>query len=220
MVGTDELLKSALNTELAAAKVGTKVDLACGTQPRLGYIGVDAMPLDVLVDKTKGVEGSIAGPEYDSYIQHNLYEMPWPFADNSLAAVYSSHFVEHIPHTYPGWDVNKDGWWVFFEELYRVMEDGGIAEFVHPFSRSDRAFWDPTHTRYIHYQTWFYLNRQQRIQLGVNHYAPDIDFEVLEIQTIHEPSLLDGRSADVIEFARQFYFNPTDDLFVVLKAVK
>jgi hypothetical protein len=215
----DELIKSPLITQHAEAKVGTKLDLACGTQPRTGYIGVDALPLDELVSKTERFEGT-APAGYKDYIQADLFEFPWPFEDESIAATYSAHFVEHIPHQIPGTDWKVDGWWHWFSELYRVMEDGGICEFIHPFSRSDRAFWDPTHTRFIHYQTWFYLSREHRLKLGVNHYAPEINFDVLEIQTIHEPTFLEGRSADVIEFARQFYFNPTDDLFVVLQVNK
>jgi len=214
-----ELEKSVLDTSLSEAQEGLRVDLACGTNLRPGYVGVDSIPLDELVRMTEGFKGE-APPEYEGYVQHDLYDIPWPFEDSSIAAAYSSHFVEHIPHYHPDWGAGRDGWWVWFEELYRVMEDGGIVEIIHPFSRSDRAFWDPTHTRYIHYQTWFYLNREHRLNLGVNHYAPEVDFEVMNIQAIHEPTMLDGKSDDVVNFARQFYFNPTDDLFVVLKVNK
>ena len=209
----------ALDTHWSQERGGLKVDLACGSNLRPGFLGVDSVPLEVLVKSTDKWEGQ-APEHYGGYVEADLLEFPWPFEDNSISVAYSSHFVEHIPHQLPGYDPKIDGWWQWFSELYRVMEDGGIVEIVHPFSRSDRAFWDPTHTRFIHYQTWFYLQRDQRVQLGVNHYAPEIDFQILNIQTIHEPTLLEGRSAEVIEFARQFYFNPTDDLFVVLQVNK
>ena len=207
-------LKPALNTGLADSIEGLKVDLACGVGLRLGYTGVDAQSLDAIFPDGKVPE------EYEGYVQHNLFEMPWPFEDDSVDAVFSSHFVEHIPHYHPNWGADRDGWWVFWEELWRVVKDGAVIEVLHPFSRSDRAFWDPTHVRFIHYQTWFYLSREHRIQLGVNHYAPDIDFEVVSIQSTQEPALLEGRSESALEFARSFYFNPAEDLFVVLKAIK
>jgi len=216
---SDELLSSSLDTALAEARTGLKVDLACGASPRHGYMGVDMFTKEQLVasdpERTKNFDYDTYG-----YKQANLLEFPWPFEDNSIAAAYSSHFVEHIPHQVPGSDPWIDGWWLFFQELYRVMEDGGIVEIIHPFSRNDRAFWDPTHTRYIHFQTWFYLQMAQRKVLGVNHYAPEVDFEVMNIQTIHEPTYLQGKNDQVVDFVRQFYWNVTDDLFVVLKANK
>lgn len=217
---TDIETMGALDTHWGLEKEGLKVDLACGSNLRPGFVGVESVSLDTLVASTPRWEGVAPDHYKDRYREVDLLEFPWDFEDNSIATAYSSHFVEHIPHQIPGSDPKVDGWWLWFKELYRVMEDGGIVEIVHPFSRSDRAFWDPTHTRYIHYQTWFYLQRDQREELGVNHYAPEVDFEILNIQTIHEPTLLEGRSHEVIEFARQFYFNPTDDLFVVMKANK
>lgn len=212
---------TALDTHWADEKEGLKLDLACGTEVRKGYRGVDFISLEELMEKSDKFEEGLP-PQYDDFVKHDLFEFPWPFEDNSVAAAYSSHFVEHIPHYIPGVSksVTDDGWWHFFAELYRIMEDGGIVEVIHPFSRSDRAFWDPTHTRYIHFQTWFYLSKEFRLAIGMDHYVPDIDFEIMTIQTIHDPTLLEGKSTDVLEFARQFYFNITDDLFVVLKANK
>lgn len=211
----------ALDTRWADEKVGTKLDLACGTEVRPGYRGVDYISPKDLLAKSDKFDGALP-PQYDDFVEHDLFEFPWPFENDSIAAAYSSHFVEHIPHYIPGVSksVTDDGWWHFFAELYRIMEDGGIVEIIHPFSRSDRAFWDPTHTRYIHHQTWFYLSKEFRLAIGMDHYVPDIDFEIVGIQTIHDPTALEGKSSDVLDFARQFYFNITDDLFVVLKANK
>lgn len=204
-----------LDFHYANEREGLKLDLACGGVPRRGYVGVDLYTADELKESNGDKINTV-----EEYVQHDLFKTPWPFEDNSVAAAYSSHFVEHIPHYIPGTDPKVDGWWQFFAELYRVMEPDGIVEVVHPFSRSDRAFWDPTHTRYIHFQTWFYLQRNQRELFGVNHYAPDIDFEVLTVQTIHEPALLEGKAPQAMEYARQFYWNVTDDLFVVMRAKK
>lgn len=219
-IDPDDFLLGPLDTHWGEEAQGTKIDLACGPNLRWGYTGVDMAPKTAL-KRAEKFNGELP-PQYENYIEHDLLDFPWPIDTSSVATAFSSHFVEHIPHYIPGVSTSAtdDGWWHFFSELYRVLEDGGIAEFIHPFSRSDRAFWDPTHVRFIHYQTWFYLSKEFRDGIGVDHTAPDIDFEVLNIQTIHDPVFLDGKSSDVVEFARQFYFNITDDLFVVLKANK
>ena len=113
-----------------------KLDIACGQNKQKGFKGID-----------------IAG---DADIFHDLNEIPWPIKSNSVEQVFCSHFVEHIPHWRPGWEA--DGWFSFFDELYRVMKPDATAEFIHPYVTSVRAFWDPTHVRYIHEVSWHYLN--------------------------------------------------------------
>ena len=78
-----------------------KLDLACGQNKQEGFTGID-----------------IAG-NYD--IQHDLTVVPWPIAKDSVDETFCSHFVEHIPHYRPEF-AGVDGWWVFFNELYRVSE--------------------------------------------------------------------------------------------------
>jgi SAM-dependent methyltransferase len=222
-IDPDDFLLGPLDTHWGEEQEGRKLDLACGGNPRWKYTGVDFTSKEDLLTKSIKFQGEEKLPfQFDDYIQHDLLSFPWPFEDSSISAVFSSHFVEHIPHYIPGVSqhATDDGWWHFFAELYRILEPGGIAEFIHPFSRSDRSDWDPTHTRRIHYQTWWYLNEEFRLSLGMDHYVGSIDFEVLNVQTIHEPTLLEGKSADVVEFARQFYYNITDDLFVVLRSNK
>jgi hypothetical protein len=105
-----------------------KLDIACGQRKQAGYKGID-----------------IAG---NPDIVHDLNDFPWPIKTSSVKEVFCSHYVEHIPHWMPGWE--RDGWWMFFDELYRIMAKGATALFFHPYAKSDRAFWDPTHTRYVH----------------------------------------------------------------------
>lgn len=196
-------------------KGGISLDLGCGSSFKAdyGHIGVDIAPLEKMFP-----EG--APSDYDTYEQVDLFKFPWPWEDDSVSLVWSSHFVEHIPHYRPEFE-GVDGWWLFFGELYRVMMNGGKAEITHPFSRSDRAFWDPTHVRFIHYQTWFYLNRKHREDLGINHYdMPDVNFKVELIDAKGQPKLLQSRSGDALDFAHQFYFNATEDLYVVLEVEK
>ena len=54
-----------------------KLDLGCGTRKRAGYVGLDrtALPgVDIVCDADKGI----------------------PLGDNSVEAVYSNYFLEHV----------------------------------------------------------------------------------------------------------------------------
>jgi hypothetical protein len=176
-----------------------KLDLACGQNKQEGFTGID-----------------IAG-NYD--IQHDLLVVPWPIAKDSVDETFSSHFVEHIPHYRPEFN-NVDGWWVFFNELYRVSKPDSKHTFVHPYAKSDRAFWDPTHTRYIHETTWYYLNKNWRESQGLDHYHATCDFEVVVISGNGIADSIVNKHHEAQAFARQHYWNALADLVVELKAIK
>ena len=81
-----------------------KLDLGCGgLQKKEGFVGVDICDY---IDKYPAGE----------FIKADLfYEMP--FDDKSIEEVYASHFIEHIPQDRVIW---------FFNEIYRILVDGGI----------------------------------------------------------------------------------------------
>jgi hypothetical protein len=172
------------------------LDIACGQAKAEGWVGID-----------------LAG---DADITHDLFSFPWPIATGTVAEARCSHFVEHIPHWMPGWD--KDGWWLFFEELQRILVPGGTAEFWHPYSRSDRAWWDPTHTRAIHETTWYYLDADWRAQQGLSHYATTADFEVVLIDGIGVPDAIVNRNDEYQAHARAYFHNVLADLHVTVKS--
>ena len=72
-------LRILLRAQKKIAEKSLKLDLGSGGTKKKGFIGIDA----------------ILGPGVD--IEHNL-EDGIPFADNSVSEIYSSHFLEHIPH--------------------------------------------------------------------------------------------------------------------------
>ena len=88
-----------------------RVDLGCGGAKRDGYIGMDHQ----------------AGPGVDHIL--DLTADPYPFADASVDAVYSAHFLEHIP------EPNH-----VFREIGRICKDGALVEFWTPYAWSDDAF--------------------------------------------------------------------------------
>ena len=85
--------------------------------------------------------------------------------------------------------------------------------------KTDRAFWDPTHVRFIHEVTWYYLSKEWREMQGLDHYDVDCDFEVVTINTDLQGELA-SRNQETQDFARNHYWNAVGDLRVLLKALK
>lgn len=173
-----------------------KLDIACGQNKTPGFKGID-----------------LSG---NADIVHDLFNTPWPVKTRSVTEAVCNHFVEHIPHYLPQFE-GRDGWWVFFDELYRCMKPGGIARFVHPYVMNGRAFWDPTHTRYIHEVSWYYLDKGWRAAQGLDHYPVAADFEVVTIEGVGIADDVATRSDEAQAHMRAHNWNVIADLAVTLK---
>jgi predicted SAM-dependent methyltransferase len=178
-----------------------KLDLGCGQRKRDSYHGVDNAP------------GADADTRFDLFSGE-----PWPFADNSVSHVHASHLVEHIPHYMPAYQ-GRDGFFVFFDEVHRICADGAEVTLEHPYAINERAFWDPTHTRYIHETTWFYLDAGWRKLQGLDHYPVRCDFKIANIVS-GISAVFEHRTDEVKAFAKQHYWNAIGDLSVTLTASK
>jgi predicted SAM-dependent methyltransferase len=75
-----------------------KLNIGCGDNPKSGWINIDLL-----------------SPRGDLALD---MREPLPFADNSVAIVYSEHFFEHLD--YPG-DAQR-----FLKECRRVLKPGGV----------------------------------------------------------------------------------------------
>lgn len=127
------------------AQTPLKIDLGCGPNKREGFLGVDA----------------IAFPSVD--IVHDLRKR-WPWGDETVSEIHSSHFMEHLTAMERVHFVN---------ELHRVLKppvfkDGqlveGFATIVVPHWNSCRAYGDPTHQWPPVSEFFFqYLNREWRL---------------------------------------------------------
>jgi hypothetical protein len=149
----------------------------------------------------------------------DLLEFPWPIKTNSVREIECAHFVEHIPHWRPGWEV--DGWWLFWGEVYRICKPKAELTFTHPYCMSGRAFWDPTHERYIHESTWAYLNIDWREREMIGHYgAGNINFEIIAIDGIGIPDDVIVKHHDQQMYMREHYWNVVHDLTVKLRCLK
>jgi len=143
-----------------------RLDLACGQSPREGFEGVD-----------------LYAPGRHAV---NLLRFPWPWGDRSVDELHCSHFVEHIPTVYVAPDgstsdiprsaEDKDLFFAFFDECWRILKSGGVMTVIVPALRSNRAFQDPTHRRFLPAETFLYLNRVWREMNRLGHYRVDCDF--------------------------------------------
>ena len=192
--------RTATSRNGAKPKRVKRLDLGCGKNKQDGFFGIDM------------------SPNSDADLVWDLWETPWPIAANCVEEVFCSHVVEHIPHWRPGWEL--DGWWRFFDELWRVMKNEATGEFIHPYAMSARAFWDPTHTRYVHDMTWHYLNREWREANGLDHYCGECDFEIVTLSLLGVQDDYLSRNIEQQTFSRNHYWNVVPDLGVLIKARK
>ena len=105
-----------------------KIDLGAGADKRPGYLGVDQLDLpgvDIVCNLSEGI----------------------PLQDNSVEAVSSSHFLEHIADTVG-----------LMEEIYRVCKPNALVEIKVPYFTSIGAFKDPTHVSFFTERTWEYFD--------------------------------------------------------------
>lgn len=176
-----------------------KLDLGAGQNCTPGFESVDLM---------EGADHQV-----------NLFAFPWPFQDNSVREITSNHLVEHIPHYRPEYQ-GRDGWDLFWAEVHRICRKNAKVRVTHPYVKNDRAFWDPTHTRYIHETTWYYLDKTWREQQGLDHYDATCDFEVVVISGSGIADSIVQKHHEAQAFARAHYWNAIADLVVELKARK
>lgn len=159
--------------ELALAKSPelVKLDFACGNNIREGFEGVDF---------------------YAPLAQYkiDLFKFPFPWEDNSVDEIHCSHFVEHLPardvelrdlrpSIHGAADtkfIGQDFLFAFFDECWRVLKPGATMLVIVPSGRSDRAYQDPTHRRFIVAETFGYLNKDAREQMGLGHYNVRCNF--------------------------------------------
>ncbi len=199
---------SAPPVQVKAPTAELKLDLGCGQSPKEGYEGVD------LYSK-------------DAKHKVDLFKFPWPWADSSVDELHSSHFVEHIPDAYIckkhgaesiPCEGAQDLLFAFFDEAYRILKPGAKFHVITPACRSERAFQDPTHRRFIAQSTFFYLNVDWRRIQKLDHYnvkcnfTGDVNFSF--------DAAAGARHQEVQQQLFQQAWNVIHDWIVVLSAVK
>lgn len=175
-----------------------KLDIACGSAKTPGFKGIDLIP--------------------EADIVHDLFDAPWPVKANTVTEVVCNHFLEHVPHYRPQWE-GVDGWWVFWGEIYRICKDGATVTMRHPYVWNNRAFQDPTHVRFIHESNYWYLHRESRKAMNVDHYAADVNFDTVTVN-FQQPAEIAARADGAKAFAQTYYVNSISDLEVILACRK
>ena len=130
-----------------------QVDLACGTNKKEGFFGVD-------IDEYEGVD----------HVQ-DLRFTPLPFENKQLDHVYASHFLEHLT-----FEENI----YLFNEVYRCLKVGGTFEIVTPHAMSYASDVDLSHkTRWTedtfgyfspdnkYFYSWFYEDPKTKERIPV-----------------------------------------------------
>ena len=158
---------------------GLRLDLGSGQNPRKGFVGVDSAPLDL--------PGS-------RFVQVDLAcGKPWPWPNESVDELASSHFIEHLPATEvyaPGG--RQDALFWFFDECYRIAKPGCLFHLRWPALESAQAFMDPTHRRFIPRQTLNYLGADWRRRCGLDHYRVACNWHCTEFVTGLHPEVAAG----------------------------
>lgn len=138
-----------------------KLDFGCGPNPREGYEGVDQFAFDGRVKHVFNVVEPVYAPVpvgfewmVDSVQRKVIAYKSWSWPDNSVEAVHTSHFIEHLDALERVHFVN---------ELWRVLVPGGKCDFIVPHWASCRAYGDPTHKFPPVSEFWlYYLSREWR----------------------------------------------------------
>lgn len=120
-----------------------KLNLGSGKDPKEGYINIDNYPfegVDVIADITKGL----------------------PFEDNSVNAVISIDFMEHLPPESKVFVIN---------EIYRVLKEGGTMEHFIPNAGSRNDFGSPSHLSHWNLQQF------EHFDIDSYRYEKDSDYE-------------------------------------------
>ena len=125
---------------------------------------------------------------------------PIDLPDNSVDLVIALHVLEHIGES-PG-DVKA--WWLFWNELYRVMKHGTVIQFECPYYSSLWAWADPTHVRAISEMSFLYLNQDAYTVGGaIPDYRPLCDFEVVgDLEKIPDHTNANVRAIEQVSFIR------------------
>lgn len=170
-----------------------RLDLGCGENKQQGFVGVDLY-------KVPGVD-----------VVHDLTKYPYPFKDKSVDEIFCSHFVEHLsgPERIP-----------FFNELYRILKDGGKARIITPYYKSVRAVQDPTHKwPPLAENSYLYLNKGWRQANKLEHYLGfTCNFDYLGTYSIQDPEV-GQREESARNFWIDKYWNVVADLIVDLTKV-
>lgn len=201
-------LKVAKKPAKAKAETFTFLDLGCGgNKTSIDYLFTDGI---IPLEKKEGAV--LVGVDFkkvdgvDKVV--DLTKFPYPFADNSIDGVYSSHFLEHLD----GEQRIK-----FFDEMQRIMKPGAKIRTIVPYWKSSRAQWDCTHKfPMVVEESFNYWNKGWREANRLQHYYGNgtCNFSVVHTHYFLQDQEWSNKNKDTQAFAAKHYFNVISDMLV------
>lgn len=85
-------------------------------------------------------------------VYFDAFETPYPFESDTFDLIKAYDFVEHIPHTLfdrQQKPLKQDGFFVLFDEFWRILKAGGVIECRFPAFQHPNNYIDPTHCRQL-----------------------------------------------------------------------
>jgi predicted SAM-dependent methyltransferase len=176
------------------------IDLGCGQQKSPAEFFTENM--QITPDKVIGIDiVNCKGVD----IVHDLTVFPYPIEDESVDAIFSSHFVEHLD----GFERMK-----FFDECYRILKPGGKMRHLHPYYKSVRAVQDPTHKwPPLSENSYLYWDKNWREQNKLDHYPIKCDFEFNIFYAWQDPTVA-NKNEETRYFYVDKYWNIVADMIV------
>ena len=136
-------------------KHDVKIDLGCGKTKPDGFIGID-------IAAGEGVD-----------IVHDLSQ-GIPMDDNSVDYVRAYDFVEHLPNK-----INT------MNEIWRVLQHGGLADIFVPSTEGSGAFQDPTHVSFWNENSFLYFTNKEKAYLELGQkYGFKGEFNLIDFVTL------------------------------------
>lgn len=167
-----------------------RLDLGCGLNKRKGFIGVDL------------------SPDTNADVIHDLNSYPYPFEDNSIFEIFTSHFIEHVN------DIKA-----FMEECWRILVPRGRMEILAPYYTSMGSIQDHTHVRSICDNTFNYFCKQGLKGMGITQYSIKCDFEIMN-KRLYFTNEWENRADEARMWAARHYWNVVSDIEFTLQAIK
>ena len=153
----------------------------------------------------------------------DLFSYPLPWHSGTVDAIWCSHFVEHLP---PNWHNERAAdplrewrypFYDFMTEIDRILKPGATATFVHPYLKSERAFQDMTHNRFIPATAWIYMDRAWRVANGLDHYPyPDTHMTVAALEVPEPHDRFKGRPRASIDAMMEHAWETIPEIRVTL----
>jgi hypothetical protein len=176
-----------------------KLDLGCGPHPKEGFEGVDK------IDFKQKYVLDLAEPADEVHRHWGNTFMRWPWGNESVDEVHSSHFLEHL--------TNEERIH-FYNELYRVLKKDAKVTIIVPHWSSGRAYGDPTHKMppVVEFSL-YYLDKGWR-EVNAPHCGLTCDFLATWYYSIHPT--WQARNQETQLFGLNHYREVAQDLLVTL----